>query len=365
MLSGIKVVEICGIGPGPFCAMHLADLGADVIAVERAGPGAQRTNLINRGKRSVVADLKTVQGRDLVLHLIENADVLIEGMRPGVMERLGLGPDACQARNPRLVFGRMTGWGQHGPLAQVAGHDNNYLALSGALYHNGSASEPPSTAITLLGDVGGGALYLAVGVLAALLKARQTGQGTVVDAAIVDGSAHLLQLLLSTRNAGFFAAGFGRGNNLHDSSHFYATYRCADGEFITLGAIEPPFYALLLGKLGLQDDPRFARQWDSARWGEMHALFTDLFAQRTRDQWCQLLASTDACFAPVLNPQEAAQHPHNVARQLYFTRDGLLQTVAAPRFDDQVVVPGPIPYVGEHTEQVMAALADPARSVWR
>jgi len=365
MLSGIKVVEICGIGPGPFCAMHLADLGADVIAVERADQGAGRANLVNRGKRSVAADLKTAEGRELVLKLIEDADVLIEGMRPGVMERLGLGPDVCRARNPRLVFGRMTGWGQGGPMAQAAGHDNNYISLSGALYHNGTAAEPPSTAITLLGDIGGGALYLAVGLLAGVLNARQTGQGTVVDAAILDGSAHMMQLMLSTRNAGFFGEGFNRGNNLHDSSHFYSTYRCADGEFITLGSIEPQFYALLLEKLGLQDDPRFARQWDGKRWGEMHQHFTDLFQTRTRDQWCELLEYTDACFSPVLSPDEAAKHPHNVARQVYFERDNMLQTVAAPRFDDQVVVPGPIPRFGEHTDQVVAALDDAAASVWR
>ncbi|QJQ10692.1 CoA transferase [Pseudomonas putida] len=365
MLSGIKVVEICGIGPGPFCAMHLADLGADVIAVERADQGAGRTNLINRGKRSVAADLKSVEGRELVLRLIEDADILIEGMRPGVMERLGLGPDDCRARNPRLVFGRMTGWGQHGPMAQAAGHDNNYIALSGALYHNGGGSEPPSTAITLLGDIGGGALYLAVGLLAGVLNARQTGQGTVVDAAILDGSAHMMQLMLSTRNAGFFGNGFQRGNNLHDSSHFYSTYRCADGEFITLGSIEPQFYGLLLDKLGLKDDSRFARQWDDKHWSEMHSHFVELFNTRTRAQWCELLEYTDVCFAPVLNPGEAALHPHNVARQVYFERDDMLQTVAAPRFDDKVVVPGPIPAFGEHTEQVQAALSDSAASVWR
>ncbi|WP_166363716.1 CaiB/BaiF CoA transferase family protein [Pseudomonas akapageensis] len=365
MLSGIKVVEICGIGPGPFCAMHLADLGADVIAVERAGQGTGKTKLINRGKRSVAADLKTAEGRELVLRLIEDADVLIEGMRPGVMERLGLGPDVCRARNPRLVFGRMTGWGQHGPMAQAAGHDNNYISLSGALYHNGTPNEPPSTAVTLLGDIGGGALYLAIGLLAGVLKARETGQGTVVDAAIVDGSAHMMQLMLSSRSSGFFAEGCQRGNNLHDSSHFYSTYRCAGGEYITLGSLEPQFYGLLLEKLGLQDDPRFARQWDKKRWDEMHEHFAELFQTRTRDQWCELLEYTDVCFAPVLSPTEAAQHPHNVARQVYFERDDMLQTVAAPRFDDQVVVPGPIPRVGEHTEHVMAALRDPAASVWR
>jgi alpha-methylacyl-CoA racemase len=364
MLSGIKIVEICGIGPGPFCAMHLADLGADVIAVEReAAPGAQST-MLNRGKRSVVADLKTAEGRELVLKLVEGADALIEGMRPGVMERLGVGPAECAARNPRLVYGRMTGWGQTGPLAQAAGHDNNYIATSGALYYNGTPAEPPQSAITLIGDVGGGALYLAVGLLAGILKARSTGKGTVVDASIVDGSAHMMQILLASRQKGLVTGP--RGENMHDSSHFFATYRCADGHFVTLGALEPRFYALLLEKLGLQDDPRFAKQWDRARWGELHAHFTELFASRTRDEWSALLEGTDVCFGPVLSPLEAAEHPHNVARDIYFERDGLLQSRPAPRFDGQVVTPRAVPRRGEHSEQILEALqgAVPA-SVWR
>ncbi|MNL13045.1 E-cinnamoyl-CoA:R-phenyllactate CoA transferase [compost metagenome] len=364
MLSGIKVVEICGIGPGPFCAMHLADLGADVIAVERdAAPDAPST-LLNRGKRSMVADLKTTEGRELVLKLIEDADALVEGMRPGVMERLGLGPGVCAARNPRLVYGRMTGWGQTGPMAQAAGHDNNYIALSGALYYTGTPAEPPQSAITLTGDIGGGALYLAVGLLAGILKARTTGKGTVVDAAIVDGSAHMMQLILSTRQKGLVTGE--RGENVHDSSHFFATYRCADGHFVTLGSIEPQFYALLLDKLGLQNDPRFAKQWDRARWGEMHAHFTDLFASRTREAWRTLLEGTDVCFGPVLSPPEAAQHPHNVSRGVYFERDGFLQSRPAPRFDGQAVTPGPLPRRGEHTEAIRAALDGGAASgVWR
>lgn len=355
MLSGIKIVEICGIGPGPFCAMHLADLGADVIAVEREAQPQAASSLLNRGKRSIVADLKTAEGRELVLRLIEDADALIEGMRPGVMERLGLGPKECAARNPRLVYGRMTGWGQTGPMAQAAGHDNNYIALSGALYYNGTPAEPPQSAITLIGDVGGGALYLAVGILSGILKARATGQGTVVDASIVDGSAHMMQLILATRQKGLVTGA--RGENMHDSSHFFATYRCADGQFITLGALEPQFYALLLEKLGLQDDPRFAgKQWDRARWGEMHTHFAELFGSRTRDEWSALLEGTDVCFGPVLSPQEAAQHPHNVARDIYFERDGLLQSRPAPRFDGQAVTPRPLPRRGEHSEAIQKAL---------
>ena len=354
MLSGIKIVEICGIGPGPFCAMHLADLGADVIAVEREAPADKPSTLLNRGKRSVVADLKTAEGRELVLKLVADADALIEGMRPGVMERLGLGPAECAARNPRLVYGRMTGWGQAGPLAQAAGHDNNYIATSGALYYNGTPAEPPQSAITLIGDVGGGALYLAVGLLAGILKARTSGKGTVVDASIVDGSAHMMQLILATRQKGLVTGA--RGENMHDSSHFFATYRCADGHFVTLGSLEPQFYALLLEKLGLQDDPRFAKQWDRARWGELHTHFTELFATGTREHWCALLEGTDVCFGPVLSPQEAAQHPHMAARDIYFERDGLLQSKPAPRFDGQAVTPGPLPQRGAHTAQVLAAL---------
>ncbi|MCW2271624.1 CaiB/BaiF CoA transferase family protein [Pseudomonas sp. JUb96] len=360
MLQGINVVEICGIGPGPFCAMHLADLGADVIAVERGastsitGEANAATNPLNRGKRSVVADLKTAEGRELVLKLIESADVLIEGMRPGVMERLGLGPEQCQARNPRLVYGRMTGWGQHGPMANAAGHDNNYIALSGALYHSGTAGEAPSSPITLIGDIGGGALYLAIGVLAGVLKARQTGQGSVVDAAIVDGSAHMMQLMMSLGSRGLLNEQ--RGKSVHDGSHFYATYRCADDRYVALGSMEPQFYALLLNKLGLQDDPRFAHQWDARQWPAMREAFATLFASQPREHWCDLLEGTDACFAPVLSPREASQHPHMVERDVYFERDGLLQAHPAPRFDGQVVTPGPIPTRGAHTEQVLGAL---------
>ncbi len=359
MLSGVKVVEICGIGPGPFCAMHLADLGADVIAVERAAPanGAAPSTegyVLNRGKRSLVADLKTAEGRELVLSLIQDADALIEGMRPGVMERLGLGPDVCLQRNPRLVYGRMTGWGQSGPMAQAAGHDNNYISLSGALYYHGTPAEPPSSAITVVGDIGGGALYLAVGLLSGILSARATGKGTVVDASIVDGSAHMLQLLLSTRRKGFMTGE--RGNNIHDASHFYSTYRCADGKFVTLGSIEPQFYALLLEKLGLTEDPRFARQWDRERWPELHQHFEELFATRTRAQWCALLENTDVCFGPVLSPEEAAGHPHLVARGVYFEAEGHLQAAPAPRFDGKAMAAGAIPRRGQHTGEIMAVL---------
>ncbi|NOV23976.1 CoA transferase [Cupriavidus necator] len=359
MLSGVKVVEICGIGPGPFCAMHLADLGADVIAVERAVPArdampSTEGYVLNRGKRSVVADLKTTEGRELVLALVQDADALIEGMRPGVMERLGLGPEVCQARNPRLVYGRMTGWGQTGPLAQAAGHDNNYISLSGALYYHGTPAEAPSSAITVVGDVGGGALYLAVGLLSGILNARVTGKGTVVDASIVDGSAHMLQLLLSTRRKGYITGA--RGSNVHDASHFYSTYRCADGNFVTLGSIEPQFYALLLEKLGLTDDPCFACQWDREHWPTLHRQLEELFATRTRAQWCALLENTDVCFGPVLSPEEAAGHPHLAARGVYFEADGQLQAAPAPRFDGKAMMAGAIPLRGQHTGEILAAI---------
>jgi alpha-methylacyl-CoA racemase len=352
MLQGIRIVEIAGIGPGPFCAMHLADLGADVIAIERpAGPG-QPSSVMNRGKRSVVADLKTAEGRALVLELVAGADALIEGMRPGVAERLGLGPAECMARNPRLVYGRMTGWGQHGPLAQAAGHDNNYIALSGALYHQGLPPAPPSAALTVVGDIGGGALYLAIGLLSGILHARATGRGTVVDAAIVDGSAHMLQLMLCTRPKGMM--GDERGENMHDSSHFFATYRCADGGFVTVGAIEPQFYALLLERLELQGEPLFAEQWRRANWPEARRRFAELFASRDRAHWERLLEGSDACFGAVLSPQAAMTHPHMASRDVYFERDGLLQARPAPRFDNEVVDPGSVPLRGAHNEIIEA-----------
>ncbi|MNB87864.1 E-cinnamoyl-CoA:R-phenyllactate CoA transferase [compost metagenome] len=368
MLSDIKIVEICGIGPGPFCAMHLADLGAQVIAVERGeatsvtGKKNAAKNAMNRGKRSVIADLKTPEGRETVLKLIESADALIEGMRPGVMERLGLGPEVLLASNPKLVYGRMTGWGQSGPMAHAAGHDNNYISLSGAMYYCGTEGEAPSSPITLIGDIGGGALYLAVGLLAGILNARTTGKGTVVDAAIVDGSAHMMQLLMSMASRGGIQEQ--RGKSMHDGSHFYATYRCADDHYISLGAMEPQFYALLLEKLDLVNDPRFAKQWDMGRWDEMRAAFKEIFISRTREHWCELFEGTDVCFAPVLSPHESSKHPHMVDRGVYFERDGMLQAHPAPRFDGQVVMPGTTPTRGEHTEQVMAALNINSECLW-
>lgn len=363
ILAGVRVVEISGLGPGPFCGMHFADLGADVICIERGDVPRLRSPVF-RGKRSVKADLKTSEGRELVLALVEGADALIEGMRPGVMERLGLGPQQCHRRNPRLVYGRVTGWGQDGPMAQAAGHDANYAALAGALYFSGTPAEPPIAPMTLLADIGGGALYLAIGLLAGILRARSSGRGTVVDAAMVDGCAHMLHLLLGTQREGG-PTGQNRGGNMHDGSHFFSTYRCADGEYITFAAVEPQFYQVMLEKLELVHDSRFAQQWDRSRWPELHAEVARAVAQRSRAEWTRLVEGSDACFAPVLRPTEAAEHPHNLARGTYFRGQGMLQAVPAPRFDGQKVNPGPVPEIGAHTEPITAAaIARDEANVW-
>ncbi len=366
VLSTLRVVELSGIGPGPFCAMHLADLGADVISVGRPAPQERPVpTILNRGKRSVTADLKTAEGRTAVLQLVEHADVLIEGMRPGVMEKLGLGPDVCLQRNPSLVYGRMTGWGQTGPLAPVAGHDTNYISVSGALWHASPAGQRPVTPFTVVGDIGGGALYLAMGVLSGVLQARATGHGTVVDAAILDGSAHMLNLLLHARSGGMMNEE--RGTNIHDSSPFYETYVCADGEYITVGAIEPQFYALLLQHLALTNDPDFqSPQWDRAAWPRRRARLATLFLGKTRAQWQSEMEGSDICFGPVLRPSEAARHPHNIARGIYLQPGGVLQTAPAPRFGAEAYTPGAMVANGEHTRDVLRQLAsgEPG-AVWR
>jgi crotonobetainyl-CoA:carnitine CoA-transferase CaiB-like acyl-CoA transferase len=356
-LAGLRVLEIYGIGPAPFCGMLLADLGADVVLVDRLQVGAEDIDLgkhaiMNRGKRSIAVDLKSADGVETVLRLVENCDALIEGMRPGVMERLGLGPDVCLARNPRLVYGRMTGWGQHGTLAHAAGHDINYVALSGALWYSGQPGEPPMSPPSLVGDVGGGSMYLAVGVLAGVMNARATGQGQVVDAAIVDGTAHMMNLLLSLKSGGQMVNE--RGRSLLDGPHWYRTYRCADDRFVSIGSLEPRFYRILLEKLGLADDPVCADPRDAQAWPQLHERFAAVFATRTRDEWCALLEGTDACFAPVLNPDEAASHPHMAARGVFHRYDGVLQANPAPRFSGTPAAsPGSIPRRGQHTESVL------------
>ncbi|MGW2596924.1 CaiB/BaiF CoA transferase family protein [Streptomyces klenkii] len=332
-LSGVRVVELAGIGPGPFAAMLLADLGADVVRVDRPdGPGlhiAPSRDVTNRNKRSVTADLKTEDGRRAVLDLAARADVLIEGYRPGVAERLGVGPDACLARNPRLVYGRMTGWGQHGPLADTAGHDIAYIAVTGALGLSGPADGPPAFPANLLGDFGGGALYLVVGVLAALHHARAGGAGQVVDAAIVDGTAHLTALIHGMMAAGAWQDR--REANFFDGgSPFYGTYETADGGHMAVGALEQRFYVQFMELLGLPETAP-ARE-DPARWGELRAAIAARFRERTRAEWTAVFDGSDACVAPVLSLREAPTHPHLAARGTFVEHEGLTQPAPAPRF---------------------------------
>lgn len=358
VLSGIRVIEIAGIGPGPFCGMLLADMGAEVILVERAAAGGAdilnlgKNAIVNRGKRSIALDLKDPKAIDAVLQLIAGADALIEGMRPGVMERLGLGPDVCLARNPRLVYGRMTGWGQSGPMAQAAGHDSNYIALSGALWWAGEPGSAPVAPPTLVGDLGGGALYLAMGLLAGILNVRNGGQGQVVDAAIVDGSASLMNLLLSLHASGQMP--YERGQGLLDGPHWCGSYACADGLLVSVQALEPQFNALLFAKLGLGDDPEFKKPYDSRLWPRLRERLSALFATQPRQHWVDLLQGSDACFAPVLTPLEAMSHPHMAARGVYSQKDGVLQAAPAPRFSATASDGnGSVPERGAHTAAVL------------
>ncbi|MEQ3549873.1 CaiB/BaiF CoA-transferase family protein [Pseudonocardia nematodicida] len=333
-LAGLRVVELAGIGPGPHAAMVLADLGADVVRVDRSPEGTDDAGGVpdptNRGRRSVVVDLKDPDGRTALLRLVKRADVLLEGFRPGVTERLGVGPDECLGRNPRLVYGRMTGWGQDGPLASRAGHDINYISLTGALHAVGRAGERPVPPLNLVGDFGGGSMLLVVGVLAALWEARSSGRGQVVDAAMVDGASVLTQMF-----RGFLADGSWvdeRGRNLLDGhAPFYDTYTCADGRHVAVGALEPQFFAELTSGLGVTERDTGA-QYDRASWPAMRKLFTTVFGSRTRDEWAAVFEGTDACVTPVLSFGEAAAHPHLVARDTVVTVDGVTQAAPAPRF---------------------------------
>ncbi len=358
-LKGVKVIEISGIGPGPFCGMLLADLGATVTAVEPPGRLAapeRPHSITSRGKQSVVLNLKDPVAVEAVLRLCDDADLLIEGMRPGVMERLGLGPEVCLQRRPTLVYGRMTGWGQDGPWAPRAGHDSNYTALSGALWFASPAGEPPMAPSTVLGDVAGGALYLAVGLLAALQHARSTGQGQVVDAAIVDGAAHMLNLMLGAiqRRGGSFE----RGTQAFDRSHWAAqSYQCKDGGWINFAPLEPKFYAELLARLGLNGDVRFVSgQNDPELWPELKQAMTALMRSRTRAEWEACLGGSDACWAPVLTPHEAARHPHLAARQSYVEPGGVLQAAPAPRFSATPLETRDIAPAGRHSREILSAL---------
>lgn len=331
-LQGVKVIELAGIGPAPFACMLLADMGADILRMERGDADATRQDhwdLLNRSRHSVAIDLKNAAGRELVLDLCEQAEVLIEGFRPGVTERLGLGPSDVWERNARLVYGRMTGYGQEGPLSQRAGHDINYIAVSGALWPVGRVGERPVPPLNLVGDFGGGSLFLALGVVAALVHARATGEGQVVDAAMVDGSASLLSMTHSFLNTGYWHEE--RGVNILDTgAHFYEVYETADQKFVAVGAIEPKFYAQLLQGLGL-DGAALPAQLDREHWPEMKVRLANVFLTKTRDEWTDVFEGTDACVAPVLTPREAAHHPYNVARQVYST-EGTVQPNPAPRF---------------------------------
>ncbi len=354
-LRGFKIVEIAGIGPGPFCAMMLADLGADVVRVDRkanAGAGT-RFDILNRGRRSIAVDLKNADGVGVVLRLIEKADALIEGFRPGVMERLGLGPEVCHARNPRLVYGRMTGWGQEGPLAQAAGHDINYIALSGALHAIGRPGATPVPPLNLVGDFGGGGMLLALGICAALLETQRSGKGQVVDAAMTDGSAALMAIIYGLHGSGVWSND--KGTNLLDGgAHFYDTYECADGKWIAIGSIEPQFYALLREKVGL-DDASFDHQMNKAEWPALKSEVAAAIKTKTRDEWCAIMEGSDVCFAPVLNFDEAPQHAHNKARNTFIQIDGVTQPAPAPRFSRTPSnAPAPPPKAGAHTDAVLA-----------
>ncbi|WP_322111369.1 CaiB/BaiF CoA-transferase family protein [Tistrella sp.] len=354
-LQGIRVIEIAGLGPGPFCAMLLADLGADVLRIERAtGSGLfdPKFDLSNRGKRSVVLDLKKPEGVAAVLKLVESADILTEGFRPGVMERLGLGPDICLARNPKLVYGRMTGFGQTGPLAKVAGHDINYIAMSGALHAIGGPDKPVPP-LNLVGDFGGGALYLAFGLMAALIDAGRSGKGQVVDATMIDGAASLMTMMYGMAAAGSWDDR--RYTNLVDGgAHFYDTYETADGRHVSIGSIEPQFYAELIRLAGL-DPAEFAAQNDKAEWPRMKARLVEVFKTKTRDEWCSLMEGSDVCFAPVLSMFEAPEHPHNRERGTFIEVDGVVQPGPAPRFSRTAPGrPTPPPAPGAHTDQGLA-----------
>ncbi len=357
-LEGVKILEIAGIGPGPFAAMMLSDMGAEVLRIDRAqsvqggDPEDPPPDPINRGRRSVAVDLKNPEGVETVLKLVEKADVLIEGFRPGVMERLGLGPDVCRERNSKLVYGRMTGWGQEGPMAQAAGHDINYIALAGALHPLGRAGEKPTPPLNLVGDFGGGGMLLAYGVVCALVESQRSGKGQVVDAAMVDGASVLMTMMHGMLHSGFWRDE--RGVNLLDTgAHFYDTYETSDGKYVSIGSIEPQFYALLVEKAGLAGE-ELPRQMDREKWSEMKERLSDIFKTKTRDEWCQIMEGSDVCFAPVLSMSEVAEHPHVKHRNTYIEISGVVQPAPAPRFDrTPPEVVRPPAHAGQHTDEVL------------
>jgi alpha-methylacyl-CoA racemase len=355
-LSDVRVIELAGIGPGPFAGALLSDMGAEVVRVERADAvagGRSNTDKVNgRGRRSIGVDLKNPKGVETILRLVEHADALIEGFRAGVTERLGVGPDACLGRNPRLVYGRMTGWGQDGPLVNAAGHDINYIALAGALAHYGRAGQKPTPPINMIGDYGGGGMFLAFGVVCGILEARSSGQGQVVDAAMVDGSAVLMGAIWAAYGSGGWSDE--RGTNLLDTgAPFYEVYETADGKFVSIGSIEPQFYAELIERLGLAGED-LPEQMDRRGWPQMRERFTGIFLSKTRDEWCALLEGTDACFAPVLTMGEAMEHPHIRARDTVVEHNGVNQPAPAPRFSRTPgAIAGPAASPGKHTTKVL------------
>ena len=360
-LEGIRIVELAGIGPAPFCAMLLADMGAEIVRVDRAANVGQdigregedpKFSLLLRGRRNIAVDLKHPDGSAAVLKMIDRADALVEGFRPGVMERLGLGPDICLARNARLVYGRMTGWGQDGPIAQTAGHDINYISLSGALYSIGERGGPPVPPLNLVGDFGGGALYLAMGVLAGIIHARTSGEGQVIDCSIVEGSASLMMMMYGALAAGAWTEQ--RGSNRTDGgAHYYRVYETKDGEHVSVGSIEPQFYRLLLQHTGLEGED-LPPQTDRGRWPEMQERLARIFKTKTRAEWTAIMQQTDICFAPVLRMSEAIEHPHNVHRESFVEVAGIKQPAPAPRFlGTPTHVPRRPARCGEHTDAVL------------
>lgn len=358
VLSGYKVVEFAGIGPAPMCAMLLSDMGAEVLRIDRAEevnlgiPTEAKYGVLNRGRRSVAIDLKKKEGTEVALKLIAQADAVIEGFRPGVMERLGLGPDVCMARNPRLVFGRMTGWGQDGPLALAAGHDINYIALTGALHSIGRKGEAPVPPLNLVGDFGGGGVYLALGVVAALLEAQKSGKGQVIDVAMIDGASSLMAAIYGLRAAGRWTDV--RGENILDTgAHYYDVYETSDGKYISIGSIEPKFYAELLRLSGLQQE-ELPRQNDRPAWPALKDQVAKIFKTKTREEWCKIMEGSEVCFAPVLSMQEAPNHPHNRQRGTFVEVDGVVQPAPAPRFSrtpSAIQRPPAVP--GEHTDEAL------------
>jgi crotonobetainyl-CoA:carnitine CoA-transferase CaiB-like acyl-CoA transferase len=353
MLEGFRIVEFEGLGPAPFAGMMLADLGAEVIVVHRpdaTNPSGKEPSILDRGKKSITLNLKDDDDLRVAKALIASANALIEGFRPGVMERLGLGPDSCHEANPALIYGRMTGWGQSGPRAHTAGHDLNYIGLSGALWYSGAPGTPPMTPATLVGDIGGGALYLVAGILAGLLQAARTGEGTVVDASIVDGSAHMMALLMSMAPSGHLKES--RGTSLLDGPHWCRSYQCSDDQWLAVQCLEPQFYAVFLERMGLSHDPVFEDQYDVETWPNQTAALEALFKTKPRHHWLSLVENSDACVAPVLSPQDASNDPHMMDRQVWQRVNTTLQPAPAPRFDGNVGQVQSPPERGEHTEAI-------------